>query len=924
MSTKTGKTFGLALIMAVGILAVLFALGTFSSQQAGAATSGVSLSVDDTKPGAEDVEVTVKFTDSEALSGGATPDPDEIVVVLTGFTVTTDSDVDSVTVSGTDSEGEDVMSTITSGNGTIAVDTTAAVVEDPNTDAIEAMAAFTTVTITLSNDIDDVTDGDQPLTFKANTEITLVFADGIDNPDTPVYAMATVDGEESNEVGLGVHLDVSPKGAGAAARVIVEIGTEEGLDTAGAEGNNLEEIVIDMGSFGLPPVIDIDDVSLRGLASNGMTETMRGTPDDVQISGSMVTITVDDMDQRDETAAAGFQGLSPHFRIIFERSAGITVPTTSGSYSVKVVQVTDEAREDTPYDPAVASNAIMVAESLSIKPDKGPTGTEVTVTGKGFGSDITSLFIDTVRQIDDPADDGDMIDDPGTPDGKPENDEHEIATTIDVDKGTFSYTFTVDSNFSDVNYINVLKANGTSYRTGAHNADDNAYPTFTVTGKISLSTVSAKPGQEITVTLANFSEGRASATIGGQELFPSEGTDGSDDIEAVIPVDLTIGKHQIKVTVVPTDGGDDETGTADITVEGLPLDVSPTSAVPGQDITIKGSGFTKQAKILVIMVGGETADLPDTSILVNSSGNFVANIEIPDSVTDEGDDVLVEVRESDTDADPNPGNNRQGVARITIPKETLTLNPETSRPDTTVVASGTGYVAGAVVEIEYDGKTVVSVNADSTGNWTKAFVVPTDKPVGNEYTVKAVGDNDVAAKSASETHTIPGGGLTVSPLQGRPGTSVSITGDGFTAYRPVSSITVGGLGVLTGIINTDADGDFSATILLPALPEGTHSLVVKVGDDTESVVFTVGEAGAAVLPTGEVFKALIDADNLERVYHYVNATAEWLVYDPRPDFAEFNDYTESTSGQAVWVKVTNAAQFQGEPLFAGWNLIVLR
>ena len=37
MNTRLGKSFGLAFMVAVGILALMFALGTFSAQQAGAA-----------------------------------------------------------------------------------------------------------------------------------------------------------------------------------------------------------------------------------------------------------------------------------------------------------------------------------------------------------------------------------------------------------------------------------------------------------------------------------------------------------------------------------------------------------------------------------------------------------------------------------------------------------------------------------------------------------------------------------------------------------------------------------------------------------------------------------------------------------------------------------------------------------------------
>ncbi len=35
MNTRLGKSFGLAFVVAVGILALMFALGTFTSHQAG-------------------------------------------------------------------------------------------------------------------------------------------------------------------------------------------------------------------------------------------------------------------------------------------------------------------------------------------------------------------------------------------------------------------------------------------------------------------------------------------------------------------------------------------------------------------------------------------------------------------------------------------------------------------------------------------------------------------------------------------------------------------------------------------------------------------------------------------------------------------------------------------------------------------------
>ena len=821
-------------------------------------------------------------------------------------------DVNSVTVSGTDSDGGAVEEEEITG---VVSTPTAAVV----TDGVETAAAFTTVTITLPVDVDGDTDGDQPLTFRANTEITLVFAAGINNPDVATTATAKID-DETGEVGVGVTLDTNTETLGANARVIVEVATGDGEAlTAGS----LEEVVIDMGKFGLPSSIDEDDVSLRGLSNaTPPAETGRGTPASVTISGSKVTITVDDMDQGEDSPT--FQGLSQHFRVIFSTGAGITIPAIAGDYAVKAVQVTNTSAMDTEFgDDGVASNTIRVDESLSIKPDKGATGTEVTVTGKGFGNDITSLFIDKVRKQEDDDDTADVDEselyNENTPDGKPESDEYEIATNIDVVNGAFSYTFTVDSNFSDISYSNVLKTNGESYRKTIHVDDSNAYPTFTVTGSMSLSTDSAQPGEEITVTLDDFSVGVAKATIGGEPLFAAKATTGgADDIPVDIPTGLAVGKHQIKVTVI-VEGADDETGTADITIAGLPLTVSPSTAVPGQEITIRGSGFSKDGKLVSVDIGGMPASL-DRIVHITSSGTFVATVTIPPAVSGTGDAVLVEVQEDDGSETGFDGNNRVGTARITIPKPTLTLNPTESRADTTVTAGGTGFVARSVVSIDYDGTLRLSVTADSLGNWTQAFRVPIDREPGTAGTVTAEGNG----KSKSVDHRTLGPTISVTPASGRPGATITINGIDFKAYAPVTAASIGGLTIPTGATNTDEDGNFTLAATLPSLPSGTQSLTVSVNNSPETVVFTITEAGPATLPSADAFASLISANNLIVVWYFDNDTKGWSFYDPRPEVAAAVDLDMVTSGDNVWIQITADQEFQGEMLTAGWNLHTLQ
>ena len=947
--------------MAVGILAVMFALGTFSSQKAGAEDHGdVSLSLDTTKPGA-DVKATV-MVDVPNLPPGAT-----ITVTLTGL---------DVPGNGVEAVIEDAMTwPLPTGVASkmVRLDTTApagsidlgSTVSDDNARTVVLTVPDDTdedsAAITVDHDNDPNTDPIQQGIAAGMIKIELM-GTGFANPDMAANATATVatdvDGSgttaavelgTSDEVGTGVALSVDPMTAGSNAYVTIEVGLADGTITGETLLDEGDRLMFDLGSFGVPSSIKAGDVSVIGLNGNG-DQAQRAKAEAVIVSGKKVTVVVPDMD--DDTAAS--QGLSPHYRIVFAQAAGISVPSTSGSYSVKATLPGTTTE--------IASNAITVEESLTVSKKEGPSGTEVTVTGKGFKRDINSLFIDTRT-------------DTAAPDGDPGNEEYVIASAITVDKGSFSRTFTIDSNFkTGLNYINTLDADGNSFskvsddeqtaidaankavadattptdaqKAAAKKAVDDAleegWVSFKLTGKMTVDKTSVRLGDKIEITLANFSDGEViSSKIGSKDLMvDTTGDDaqsqavagGKLTYTATVPPDLTIGSHRIRVTVDPTDAdAENETGTVSVVVEGLPLTVSPSSAVPGQEITIRGTGFTANAAIATIKIGGREANLGSVPILVSSSGGVVATVSIPKTVSAEGSSVLVEVTENAPGV-TNPGNSREGVMRITIPKETLTLDPVESRPETAVTASGTGFVAGANVTIMYN-ESAASVNADSSGNWTKVITVPINTPVGTSNTVKAtngVNNANEAEKEATATHKVPGGKVTFSPAQGQPGDSVTVSGDGFKAYSPVVKMTIGGLSVLTGAINTDANGDFTSSILIPALPAGTHSFFIGVGGtadaptNRESQTFTVGKGAPAATATAKVFKDLIDAGNLERVYHYVNATATWLVFDPRPDFAEFNDYTESVSGQAVWVKVTNDAQFQGQSLFAGWNLIVLQ
>ena len=679
-------------------------------------------------------------------------------------------------------------------------------------------------------------------------------------------------------------------------------------------------IGIKLASFGVPGTIAPASVTI---SSDDDDNDLTAHPSDVAVSGTTITLEVPDMDSAD-----GAQGLAAAAMVTirFQASAKITLPTVAGSYAAEVddsagmfvkgvATVGLPDADPTAVDEVIGANGITIEKTLKLSPTSGARGTEVTATGKGFSKDINALFIDRDQN------------------GVMGSTEVNIASSS-VSKGSFTHKFTVGDGFAaGANYINARDIAGVAYRDSM---DDDGWPTFTVKGGISLDKTSVKLGEKFKISLKDFGNGAVTeAKIGSASVLPSTAPIVSGNKVAfevtVPPSGVAIGKQQVSVKV------GDESATTSILIEGLPLTVSPTSAVPGQEITIRGSGFSKGAALMQVKVDGWMVTLqanaqPVTSVLVNNAGTFVFSVIVPPGATGEGDDILVEVQERGPDGDSQgAGNSRIGVVKMTIPAETLTVDPAESRPGTVVTASGTGFVARENVSITYGGgNTLVSVSADSAGMWTAAFTVPITSEVGTTSAVGATGSGGTKSKSAD--HKTPSASISVSPDAGRPGTLITVTGTGFKAFSPVVRMSIGGLTIPSGGVNTDENGNFETTATLPALAVGTQSLVVGVGgtvaqpNNQDSVVFTVTTADAptVVTATDVVFKALIDAGNLERVYRYVNATGTWLVFDPRPDFANINDYTETTGGDAVWVKVTNHADFQGQPLAAGWNIIVLQ
>ena len=375
--------------------------------------------------------------------------------------------------------------------------------------------------------------------------------------------------------------------------------------------------------------------------------------------------------------------------------------------------------------------------------------------------------------------------------------------------------------------------------------------------------------------------------------------------------------------------------------------LSPETALPNQTITITGTGFTHSGGVTVstITVGSTPVAREKISggsdVAIDSSGNFFATLVLP--VTSPAllpGTHSVGVKDS---------LGRPAAASLTVPEPTLSLSPASSRAGTTVTVTGANYPVASTrtgadstpkVTIEYQvegasPKRVATAIPDSTGNINTSFQVPRDAPVGstdNAVTATVAG----TAIQATAEHSLPAASLIISPASGAPDTVATLRGSNLKPFAPVTTLAMENLRLsLLTPANTDADGSFAASFMVPLLENGAYGVTVGVGDEQYMVGFTVT---GAVLPEAEPAAApepppsvdlgrALDAmgDNLERVFYFDNTTKRWGYYDPRPAFGRFNTLSRLVKGQAYWfgVKKDQSALVDGgiRTFYGGWNLI---
>ena len=640
------------------------------------------------------------------------------------------------------------------------------------------------------------------------------------------------------------------------------------------------DIEVTLEDFGIPSSIDDNDVIL-----DGDTGSYYGNPADVSVSGDTITITL-------PTRVSGTGGsveraeISDAYSIYFKDSAGLSNPTSAGD---KEITVSDSDADD-------ETSTVTIIKTASVDPEFVTRGGDATVTAKGLRDGTTTVYL-----VDDDGDRGAAL-------GNGTADDGVVEIEIDTSGKALVADATADGD-DDVgaNTLRVIDSN-----------DDQVGDDFMLGIKptVELGSATAKRSADLEISVSDWYYGDIdrvriaglNAAIVGDDDPIDVGSDNKATFKVTVPSNVRTGDQEVKV-YGDNDDLNTTSATATVNIVVLPLDVSPATVVPGQRVTITGSGFANSKDVSSISIGGVDIDVPDDADST-SSGRVAVTVTVPLTVGDGDKAVKLTV-----DA-------RTGEGEIEVPEPSIELNPAESVPGSVISVRGTGFAADGRVEVKFDGDIEEVGRADGSGDVHIRLEIPSDAGVGttNEVEVEVRSDDPDVDINATADHETPGPALTV-PAEAQVGTLATISGSNFEPFTTLT-VMIGGKDATPTAAETDKNGAFELEARVPRLSAGSHTITVEDGStDENSVTETFEVVTTPIVSTPqEVFGGL--GSNLVVVWHYDNATGTWSSYDPGAP-AELNDLTGVSRGNIVWIEVTEIVEFQGSNLYAGWNLITL-
>ena len=804
MNTTVSKSFGLALLLAVGILAVMVALGTFSAPNAGASVkanptpTATFVNADDetvTVPDTKDVSLIVTFEINDDIDGAPTASqadddvmiavPSNIAIKASGF----DKD-DIIVTQGGDPVGK-VESALPDGDGSLTIVITKADQGDPNVRANELV----TVTIPTLNLAAAAMSGNVTVWQTGQAEEAWPTAPvSIYNPDNALTDLsATLDKEEVEAKGVTLILKFSTA-EDQDGDVTITLPDEEEYDVR-EDSTDRVSIIIVVVTGGS---VDDNVTKTRADDSSGDTITLNNINGDTEYTVTVGTAENSDKggftnpDEPDTFTVKFAQGVIPAdeatmFRVVKTPPVKLTTNTPTGGATTQVIV-------------EVASG-----EMTAI-------GDQVTIDMKKFGLP-GSIDADDVslRGLSEAG----LQEQIGTPDLVDISKSEVTLTVPDMDpaddkevglNARYRVVFTKDAG------VTIPTAAG-NYKVSwiSPAGDEKESNPITVDTELSVSPVKGERDTEITLKGTAWADGATSIywVDDGDDKFIKDVTAEDNSFETTItpPKGFEPGSNDIKVK--DADGIKTEEISFELTGT---MEVSPATVDKGGIVKVTLSDW-EEGDVEQARIGGEDVDRVDKA-------GKAEDYPVDTRETNDDDQVVFYVKVGEdvrlgtkTVSLLDEDDKRIGSEEIEIGALSLSVTPDTAVAGQQVTVSGSGFARGSTISGEVQSKTAEfpadSDEVTSSGRITVTFTIP----AGVTHGTRTIEITDDKSNVGQVSLTVPEPAITVSPESSKRGSRLTITGSGFPANE---NVTVKYAGDNQRSVRSDGTGSWNTELGVPS------------------------------------------------------------------------------------------------------------
>ena len=641
------------------------------------------------------------------------------------------------------------------------------------------------------------------------------------------------------------------------------------------ETNTLvHDMVIELEDYGFPSAVGTSSivVSTTGSTTGGDERAYTFTPEDVDVSGSKLLISMGDITEDTGTGAEGDQGgiymlggPGHTVTVVIRSTSGISNPTEHGTFFANIEFGTNNFEYDED-DPILKMLAVPVRREVGLDEEDGGRGDKLTVTGKGFKNGTTVTFWRDKMTAVMWDKDNDMSTDMVRlmPMYK---EDYEAAVKADPTRGSHMLPLPETENTEQWNHDGINRTPPVEVLVAPNGSKDSNEERLCSAVADGQDVASCK----FEVTNPPF--------VGGDMSNYVNGVDGRGNTA-----------HK--------DGDDDQRFLL------LPsIAATPNGGSPGEVMLVQladfptGVGVDKVQLSRRDICGGFAVNASGNPITCRGSTDGSGNVNISVVIPNWAEPGKQELRVfTADDGDDN--------ITVDISGPIITPTPRSVVANQRVSLVGSGFFAGAKIgDCDDCGNAAITiggdeiawpringnddVNVDNGGNWSAAVDLPLTSATtaAGKRTIRVT---DSKGRTGTVDITIPGREVSITPTIGRVGTEAVIRGSNFPSknddgdsFNVVIIYDAGNGKQATVTAVPDASGRFETPLRIPTTAgiPSTNTVKVEFDDSNDvKVVTTVthdvpegaimlseysGAPGSKITILGEGFKAFVPVQSVK-------------------------------------------------------------